>query len=165
MFTSPPAVSKLLRDVRVEERRRHEKKFHLKARYARANVVTAYEVDMTAQIQTLQQQVNHHKLQLQTQSALTSPGATGVSMSSAGRGNGDDHRQGQQSGEDKGNQMAEDLVPLEEAQDVDFVFTVAKKGIIMQRAVHRRIPSWGNKSCWQVLNDLLQRCWKTYRNL
>ena len=97
MFASPPAVSKLLRDVRVEESRRHEKKFRLKARHACANVVTACEVDMTAQIQTLQQQVDHLNLQLQTQSASTSPGATGVSMPAARRGNGDDHCQGQQS--------------------------------------------------------------------
>ena len=48
--------------------------------------------------------------------------------------------------EDKGGQMAEDLVPLEEVQDLDFVSTVAKKGIIKQRGAHSRIPSWCNKS-------------------
>ena len=57
----PPAVADLLHLLKTEESRRHQKKFRLKARNARANVVTACEegfaAQMTAQMTALQDQL------------------------------------------------------------------------------------------------------------
>lgn len=73
MISAPPAVADLLHAVRTEECRRHQKKFRLKARTARANVVTACEegfaAQMTAQMATLQDQFRTLTLQIQSQGA------------------------------------------------------------------------------------------------
>lgn len=78
MFGNPPAVADLLLLIRTEEGRRREKKFRLKARNARANVISACQGDMASEIETLQRQVQTLSLQIRGQASESAAvGATG----------------------------------------------------------------------------------------
>ena len=98
MFDKPPAVSDLLHKVRVEESRRYQKKFRLKARTAKANVVTACESNTAAQLQALQKQVECLTLQLQVQNSRPAMGATGATANSSYQQHTEDSLAGAQHG-------------------------------------------------------------------
>ena len=65
LVKSPPSVASLLQKVRTEETRRREKKLRLKARTARANVVTTCETSMAAEMKELKGQLQALTLQVQ----------------------------------------------------------------------------------------------------
>ena len=65
LFDSPPAVADLLHSVRSEEARRREKKLKLKARNARASVVSACESSMSSGMEAMQKEIAALTLQVQ----------------------------------------------------------------------------------------------------
>lgn len=65
LFDSPPDVGDLLHSVRSEEARRREKKLKLKARSARANVVSACESSMASGMEEMQKKIEALTMQVQ----------------------------------------------------------------------------------------------------
>ena len=104
MLKSPPTVAELLLKVRTEESRRRDKKLRLKARTARANVVSATESNMTSEMESLKQEMAALRQQMSSLAIVAQqhmqPQQAGPSASA------DSGQHGRGRGRGRGNQPA-----------------------------------------------------------